>query len=899
MKKLLIFSVLLLSSFFCGAQINPTRVVWKRFYDIVELPPAAQSMAFKEINQYCAKNRILSDSTYTNLLFLYADAEFRQQHSQISISLIRQAITLAAAHPVSNPKQYLGKYHFYLGHYLQKINEIDQALAEFKLALEISKGAFDKWGIPAQSCQAIAHCYYLLQDYYSGIQYAQLGCNYARKKGDQGTLAKNLYEECISLHELDQVKAAEQLVSELKTILSSNVFPEAELGNYYKLFGDQYLYKKDFLNTRYWYLKAASAYKLALQNQELGGMYIDLHYISIAQGNVKDIKRYERLAIKYVTNPYYRCRLFNNIATDYIRIMKPQEAFKNFKYALEALPMGFKPEDSLQNPTAAQINALAEKDYPFTVLMDKVELLMDCKNFKTALKTLEILNEVSDEMRREHLGIETKLFWSAKLKVMFERAMECAYTLKDAEKAFYFLEKSRAVLLNDNLNELIASKHLPSNISLQEMALKRKLKSLQIEQPQNLSLILDAQDQLSNFIQKLEHEYPSYYERKYNNTVPELANIKGYLQKNGQSFLSFFVGEKAIYALSIGSGHQSIVKINLAAYRNHTQQFGRLSNDKAYQNQHFNPYLKSAYALYSLMIRPFEQTLTSRVIVSAEDFSIPFAALSRRGDKADYLVNAYAFSYIFSARTLLKGYSITKKNKPKGAFLGIAPVNFSTASKLASLPSSDLAIQNNGSLFKSSKLLIGKDASKQNYRKNWSEFQIVQLITHAYGDTINREPVIYFADSALKLSEIQNNPTLNTQLMLLSACKTAVGKARKGEGVYSVSRAYLTSGVPSILTTLWAIEDQDAYSLSNLVLLNIKKGLPLDLALQKAQIAWISKNENTHTLPFSWAGVILIGHCEMIKSAGDSNLKLILVSLTGILIVIALAVRKFSLRRKI
>ena len=45
-------------------------------------------------------------------------------------------------------------------------------------------------------------------------------------------------------------------------------------------------------------------------------------------------------------------------------------------------------------------------------------------------------------------------FWRDKTRSLYENAIEACYLLNDPEKAFYFFEKSRAVLLNDQLNEL-------------------------------------------------------------------------------------------------------------------------------------------------------------------------------------------------------------------------------------------------------------------------------------------------------------------------------------------------------------------------------------------------------------------------------------------------------------
>jgi len=867
MGRAFLLWILLLFPVYGRAQPSPDLSVWQRFYEIVKLAPEAQSEAFKKLKQYCIRNRITSDSTYTNLLFLYGGAENAQGHPEMAIRLLEESVLIATRNPQTNPAQYLGKYHFYLGHYYQQARSDDKALPHYQASLEISKKAIDKWGIPALACQAISHYYYQVQDYYRGLQYAELGYHYAQGKGDKVSMAKNLYEKCIQLNELGEFERAATAMNEL-TGLAPYFSTDFERGNYYKSGGDIALNRKAYPATRILYTQAAEAYQRANQTEEAGGMYADLHYVSVLTGNTGDIQKYAKLAEPLLGNPYYLSRFHNNVALDHIRKHETAEALGALRQALQDLPIHFKPENSFQNPSAAQIKTLGQKDYPFTVLVDKAGLLLKTGYLPQALKTFELLDTLSDDMRREHLGVYTKLFWRARIRTMYEQAIECSYLLKDTDKAFFFLEKSRAVLLLDDLNELSAANTLPASVQQEETKLKIQLRKLQNEQPQRLAMVISMQEKLLAFIKKLEREHPAYYERKYNDKVPALNQLQIYLQQNRQSFLSVFAGDKAVYVLVISPKKKSLRRVEVSAYQSHIKGFTALSNSKSGQNQHFEKYLQVAYQLYSALIRPFENNLQSRIIVSAENQAIPFAALSRSSKRPAYLLNSYAFSYSYSARMLLKIISHERGAERTGNYLGIAPVNFAAAGSdaatapLPSLPGSEQAIRDNGKFFHSPDFLFGGEASKKNFQHHWPAYQTVQLITHAAADSLQEEPMVYLADSALKLSDIRRTVSGNTQLVLLTACKTGTGRLRSGEGVYSLARGFISAGVPSVYTTLWAIEDQDAYGLSNLILENVKKGLPLDLALQKAQLAWIAGGDKERQLPFSWAGIVLTGKSE-------------------------------------
>ena len=891
-----IFLVLLFTVLFSQAQDQPESTVWQNFYTIVALPPAAQSKAFVQLEQYCIKNNIVKDSTYTNLLFLYAAAEYTQQRSSRAIALLEKSIHIASVNIHKNPAQYLGKYYFYLGHYLQESGNAEKALEQYKMSLAFSKTAVDKWGIRALACQAIAHSYYEITDFYRGIQYAQLGYQYAAAKTDTGAMGRSLYEKAINLNGLGDIKGASMTVNLLRQLktLNLNAF---ELGNYHKLYGDLALIEKNFIQCRNWYLKAADSYQKVGQFEEMGGIYIDMHYVAVRSGDKASARRYEKLALQSVKNPYYLCRLFDNLALYYISQQDTGKAFSSFRKGFEALPMDFKPQDSLQNPTAAQIRLLPEKDYPFSLLMDKADLFMQCGNFQQALKTFELLVAVSDDMRREHLGVYTKLYWRGKLKKMYEQAVESCYQLNNTDKAFYFLEKSRAALFNDDLNELKAETTLPAALVNKESSLKKRLKNLQNERPQRISLLIDAQEDLARFIKSIEQHYPGYFEMKYNNDVPGTQDLQNYLQKNHQSFLSFFVGQKQVYRLLISPGYQSLTKINPIRYNENVKDFLELSINKTEQNQHFERFLKLSNALYLLLIEPIAHRLLGRVIVSAEDLTIPFAALSKTDKKPAFLVNSYAFSYSYSARMLLKPRVKVKNEQIAGDYIGFAPVNYRNSFNISSLPGSWAAIKKNASWFRSSRLFTGTEATKQGYLDYWSKYTIVELVTHANGDSLNPEPFLYFADSILKSSEVRDNMVGNSKLVVLSACRTGTGKLQSGEGIYSLSREYLCAGVPGVLSTIWEVEDQDAYSLTDLFLERVKDGQPLDIALQNAQKIWLSEKNNIRKLPFSWSGIILTGDSKKIEFLNKQGGQFMNYYLAVLVVCMVIIVFIYSFRR--
>ena len=151
------------------------------------------------------------------------------------------------------------------------------------------------------------------------------------------------------------------------------------------------------------------------------------------------------------------------------------------------------------------------------------------------------------------------------------------------------------------------------------------------------------------------------------------------------------------------------------------------------------------------------------------------------------------------------------------------------------------------------------DASKNNFLKDYYKYQIIQLYTHAKGGDYTGEPTIYFSDSALSLSDLFYESKPSTNLIVLSACETAEGKVYNGEGVFNFNRQFAALGIPSAVSNLWQVDDISSYQITEAFYKYLARGLPLDVALQKAKKEFKSISSKEKNLPYYWAGSILVG----------------------------------------
>jgi CHAT domain-containing protein len=191
----------------------------------------------------------------------------------------------------------------------------------------------------------------------------------------------------------------------------------------------------------------------------------------------------------------------------------------------------------------------------------------------------------------------------------------------------------------------------------------------------------------------------------------------------------------------------------------------------------------------------------------------------------------------------------------------MAPVKYHEELNLTMLPQSDASLNKIGAMFTNPVLLTANRAARSAFLDKYFNYEVVQLYTHATEtDQQYGEPVIYFADSALRLSELVAVENPATRIIVLSACETGSGRWYEGEGVFSFNRSFAELGVPSAMVNLWSVDNQSTYQLNELFSENLARGMASDVALQQAKIKFMKNADKERRLPFYWAAPIISGH---------------------------------------
>lgn len=882
--KLLNIIIIIFLTRSAASQCPERAFVYNQFNAISESASEKEVITgLKKLAVLCRQCNMANDSTYAKILHVLGRTLWYQNQLDSAIIVTQEAIRVNSLNTAEVNAANLCHSYFNLGCIFNDLGDLKRAVAYLDRTIAAARRFPGKIGSIAGAYNKKANIYTSQGDYEKAIASSDLGYSYAEKIDKKDLMARSLMESAQALIELNYLKRGENALVKSLVLLSGDS-NDALKGSIYSLIAD--LKKRDNKPgevIRY-YNKSFSAFKndgfdygCGQAANNLGDYYFQ--YLS----NFSEALKSYKLALQFMPENLGKALIWGNIASIYKRQKAFDLALIYTQKGLLLAPIDFGDENVLKNPPSSAIRLAVDKGGVLGLIQKKADTWLsyakDSHNSKeklqNALKTYMLADTMIDFMRWEHTGNVTKLFWRDKTRSMYEHAIETCNLLNDPVTAFYFFEKSRAVMLNDQLNELGANQQLSQKDAEREKSLRQRISDLQNklgeskpESKQYISLrndLFHVQEEQQIFVKQLEKANPQYYAYKYDNRVPTLKEIRTKVIPDGQVLISYFVGDSAVYGLNVTANEISLKKINISDYRRYTQEYQRLLGSRENQNKEFGNYLTASNRLYELLLKPFG-IKSKRVIISPDGNFLPFESLSFSSSQPEYLVKKYAFSYTYSAGFLTKTFRSKNDLLNTKMFFGMAPGKFAPKLVQASLPGSELALETINKHFLFSKIVTGADASRKTFLTELSGHRIIQLLTHASADSSEVEPTLYFADSTLKLSELPTSGLSKTQLLVLSACRTGVGKNQKGEGVFSLARGFAGIGIPSTLTTLWSVENKAIYELTALFYDQLDKGIPLDIALQQAQIEWLATASKSDQLPYSWAGMVLVGNSEPVET---------------------------------
>ena len=607
--------------------------------------------------------------------------------------------------------------------------------------------------------------------------------------------------------------------------------------------------------------------------------------------------------------------------------------FKNAIYNLSNRSNEFNPDDlvpkldQLFNPYLSMqaYAGIGDASYNLYKKNNNVEYL------EAANQGFEIATNLIFDVRRSYQQNNSLLKLSEEVIPIYESAIQSAITMYELNggksnlvKAFDYNEKSKAILLLESINESSAIRFsdIPDSLIQREKELKYQITSINKKIYDELNVTENVNDfiidQLKNqyfkdsekyeaLLRKFENEYPKYYQLKYDVSTVSIEDIQKKLENSETQIIEFFYGDKNTYVFSISENQINIntVPINDSLKEDIQIVKDFLSAPPAGSNiqSRLSIYVKSSKNIFDEFIKKSIFPKTKHLVFIADGALgyLPFEALiikdsesnniSYSLDNQAYLIEDYEVSYSYSSTLFLNSFNTVKKEN-QNTFFGVAPSFGLLNDKGTKRICNDNALfnlkcsQNEVLQIKNrlgGKVLLGKEATLKNTKEEISNSRIIHLATHACLDDNNPEfNKIYLADDYLSNNDLYNLK-LNSELAVLSACETGSGKLAKGEGVMSLARGFIHAGCPSIIMSLWSIDDCATSKIMINFYDELYQGKPKTEALRNAKLKYIKDAKKANQHPYYWAAFVQIGNYDSIEF---SSMKKYLSYSLGLLILI-------------
>lgn len=528
-----------------------------------------------------------------------------------------------------------------------------------------------------------------------------------------------------------------------------------------------------------------------------------------------------------------------------------------------------------------------------------------------ALALLEESIGILEHLRSEvNTGEQRAEYFENKIKV-YNDAIQLLMAKQDLPEAFQLVQQSKARGFLDMLAEArvkqedILSADLRDRKKKDDNNLRKIQQNIESEYEKEtvdhsrIAALEKQRNELeteySNLILEIRKQDPRYAEIQYPEPL-KLADAQALLDPDSV-LLEYSIGDSASWLFAITP--DSAAAFEIPAQKKLDDQIQSLREvllkpDATYQTleQAHSKYVTQAQALYSELVRPAESILKGkqRILIATDGALsyLPFESLLTKNESSktihfeslSYLVRDYEIYYVPSATVLasvIKNHH-EKSDQPK-QFLALADPWLKNGSKeiaavrgwgtLGPLPNARTEVQNIANLYPKNEVTVfeGKQASEKNFKQiDLREYKRIHFASHGLIDEEKPE------FSALVLSSDEKGSEdgyltmrevfdlkLDADLVVLSACKTGLGKEVRGEGVTGISRAFLCAGTPSVLVSLWDVYDRSTADFMAGFYKNMEaKKMNKSAALQEARLQMIASKKFSH--PYYWAPFVLIGN---------------------------------------
>lgn len=497
------------------------------------------------------------------------------------------------------------------------------------------------------------------------------------------------------------------------------------------------------------------------------------------------------------------------------------------------------------------------------------------------------------------------------LQLLYEKTGDEYY----AKRSYEVYEKARAFFLRKIIQEdnLLRTSGVPNHLIEEVEKLQDDLMFYEQENKSNAvqkvvsrqqainSRIFTLNQRYDSLMSLIEEKFPLFRKLKKEEPIVSLSQIQKSLDEN-EAIISYWDSKLKPQTFHILLVYKSGIK----KYQIQLNEdfWSRLNSFKKNLRildmslEKYQEFCTESHYLYEFLMAPIQKDFSS-LGISPGQFTIipegklnnfPFevllsslpATLETNYRNLPYLMRDYSINYAQSASLWYD--QMQKENESWTAYAGFGPTYNYDAIASSSTIEDDHIFRSNPIPLKATakevrfgqdlfggKLFLSEDATEENFKEKLGSPAILHLAMHGLvnQDEPMQSKLLFTTASAseddhLHAYEIYSL-RLKTQLAILSACETSVGRNTNGEGVYNLARAFTFSGCPSLLSSLWQANDKYTAQLIQLFLENLHAEEEKHLALRNAKLRYLETTDQMGTHPANWATFIHFGNDKAIK----------------------------------
>ena len=547
-------------------------------------------------------------------------------------------------------------------------------------------------------------------------------------------------------------------------------------------------------------------------------------------------------------------------------------------------------DTTFEMPTLLEIKESGYEQEIITYLIDlashyiKVyEEEKDTSYLPEAKKAAHLIDNLVSLIRYESSSEQSKLFWIEKGVNIYMLAVKACYILNHVDDAFYFMEKNKSLLLQENIKTLQAKLALdiPQEILEKEHRLNYELQVIKEQfevdkknKQLNDDYVLKSREYRS-YMDSIATVYAKYTKTKEDVEIISLNEVVQEFDARNEYFVEYILHETEGYGIFYDGTKPQFFKISgVVQFQEELKTVKAYMTKRVLSTKETETYKKVAFQVFNTVFpgKELQSKMVDKKIVIVPDNSLlqlPFEALVTNNEgnlEAHYLIQQTEISYLqsFSLYHQIK----EKVNTPSQKLLVIAPKEFSDPA-LPALAEVTNTVKDLSD-YESSSILFEEEATKTNFLKERNKYEIIHFNTHAGVDEKSQTPWISFREEKMTLRDLLGLEN-QADLVILDACKTNDGAVFSGEGIMNLSRGFFYNGTQSVLASLWNVNENTGNKIIQRFYSHLETGHSKSKALQLAKKEFLNNQDFAQTAPYYWAAFTLTGSTSAIDLPVKTN----------------------------